>query len=156
MTKGTLAMYTSPRRRGPLSNPVHHCVLIIHVKSDHLLGSKLCHAMPDGLANASRSHSKLRTRSPLSEDLSTRNPPLMPISARNRPPFTCVHSHAAAQKLSGAFFLRYGQGKCRKQAGGRRNALRASRAVRARDVMVNSFYNILINLNRFQNEYYCL
>lgn len=144
MTKGTLAMYTSPRRRGPLSNPVHHCVLIIHVKSDHLLGSKLCHAMPDGLANASRSHSKLRTRSPLSEDLSTRNPPLMPISARNRPPFTCVHSHAAAQKLSGAFFLRYGQGKCRKQAGGRRNALRASEAVQARDFMLNKkkFSNI--------------
>ena len=78
---------------------------------------------------------------------------LMP---RNEPPFTCVHSHAGAQKSSGVFFSDTDGEWCRKWPSGRRNALRASRAVRARDVMVNSFYNILINLNRFQNEYYCL
>ena len=49
-----------------------------------------------------------------------------------------MHSHAGAQKLSGAFFHDIGTGKCRKQAGRPRNALRLSERVRATDVMVNS------------------
>ncbi|MGT83879.1 hypothetical protein D9E86_24740 [Escherichia coli] len=49
-----------------------------------------------------------------------------------------VHSHAAAQKSSGAFFSVWDRERCRKSAGRGRNALRASQAVRATDVMVNS------------------
>ena len=53
-----------------------------------------------------------------------------------------VHIHAAAPELSGAFFLDMGIERCVFQAEGRRNALRASEAVRATDVMVN--YSIQI------------
>lgn len=49
-----------------------------------------------------------------------------------------VHSHAAAQKSSGAFFSVWDRERCRKSAGRGRNALRASAAVHATDVMVNS------------------
>jgi len=94
-------------------------------------------AMPDGLANASRPHSKLRARSPLPGELITGNPALVPASARNPPPFTSVHSHAAAQKSSGAFFHDMDRERCRKRPGRGRNALRASARVRSRDVMVN-------------------
>ena len=66
---------------------------------------------------------------------------LMP---RNEPPFTCVHSHAGAQKSSGVFFSDTDGEWCRKWPSGRRNALRASRAVRARDVMVNQLMGIPI------------
>lgn len=48
-----------------------------------------------------------------------------------------MHSHAVAQKSSGAFFLDMGTERCVFQAGGLRNALRASAAVHATDVMVN-------------------
>lgn len=48
-----------------------------------------------------------------------------------------VHSHAAAQKSSGAFFSVWDRERCRKSAGRGRNALRASQAVHATDVMVN-------------------
>lgn len=49
-----------------------------------------------------------------------------------------VHSHAAAQKSSGAFFSVWDRERCRKSAGRGRNALRGSEAVHATDVMVNS------------------
>lgn len=49
-----------------------------------------------------------------------------------------VHSHAAAQKSSGAFFSVWDRERCRKSAGRGRNALRASQAVHATDVMFNS------------------
>lgn len=49
-----------------------------------------------------------------------------------------VHSHAAAQKSSGAFFSVWDRERCRKSAGRGRNALRASQSVHATDVMVNS------------------
>ena len=71
------------------------------VKSDPLC---VFSAMPDGLANASRPHSKLRTRSPLCGEFIAGNPSLVPASVRNRLPFTSVHSHADALKSSGAFF----------------------------------------------------
>lgn len=48
-----------------------------------------------------------------------------------------MHSHAVAPESSGAFFLDMGTERCVFQAGGLRNALRASEAVRATDVMVN-------------------
>lgn len=48
-----------------------------------------------------------------------------------------MHSHADAQKSSGPFFGVFPGERYRKQAGGRRNALRASEAVHARDVMFN-------------------
>ena len=44
---------------------------------------------------------------------------LMP---RNEPPFTCVHSHAGAQKSSGVFFSDTDGEWCRKCPSGRRNA----------------------------------
>lgn len=49
-----------------------------------------------------------------------------------------VHSHAVAPESSGAFFHDMDKEICRKQGGVRRNALRASQAVRATDVMVNA------------------
>ena len=49
-----------------------------------------------------------------------------------------VHSHAVAPESSGAFFLDMGTERCVFQAGGLRNALRASQAVHATDVMVNA------------------
>lgn len=49
-----------------------------------------------------------------------------------------MHSHAVAPESSGAFFHDMDKEICRKQGGGRRNALRASQAVRATDVMVNA------------------
>ena len=62
--QGTLAMYTSPRRKGSPSESRSS------LRADHprLNPTPLAinPAMPDGLANASRPHSKLRTRSPLS------------------------------------------------------------------------------------------
>lgn len=61
----------------------------------------------------------------------------MVLTLRNCPPFTPVNSHADAQKSSGAFFLDMGTERCMFQAGGRRNALRASQAVQTTDVMVN-------------------
>lgn len=94
-------------------------------------------AAPAGLANASRSHSKLRARSPLQGKLITRNPALVPASARNYPPCTIVHTHAGAQKSSGAFFHDTDKERCRKRPGRGRNALRASARVRSRDVMFN-------------------
>ncbi len=48
-----------------------------------------------------------------------------------------MHSHADAQKSSGAFFHDMDRERCRKQAGRPRNALRLSERVRATDVMVN-------------------
>lgn len=89
------------------------------------------------LLNASRPHSKLRARSPLSEKLITGNAALVPASARNCPPFIRVHSHARAPESSGPFFHDMDRERCRKRPSGRRMALRASQGVRPRDVMVN-------------------
>ena len=49
-----------------------------------------------------------------------------------------VHSHAAAQKSSGAFFSVWDRERCRKSAGRGRNAFRPSEAVLITDVMVNT------------------
>lgn len=106
----------------------------IHVKSNPPSDFS---AAPDGLSNASRPHSKLRARSPLSEEFCAGNAALVPASARNRPPFTCMHSYADAQKSSGAFLRDMGRERCRKRPGRVRIALRGSPGVRARGVMVN-------------------
>ena len=128
-------MYTSPRRKGSPSESRSS------LRADHprLNPTPLAinPAMPDGLANASRPHSKLRTRSPLCGKFSAGNPPLVPASARNCPPFIRVHSHADAQKSSGAFFRVSDGERCRKRPARVRSVLRASQGVRARDVMVN-------------------
>lgn len=95
-------------------------------------------AAPAGLANASRPHSKLRARSPLSEmTVSCENAALVPAFARNRPPFTRVHSHADAQKSSRAFFHDMDRERCRKRPGRVRIALRGSQEVRASSLMLN-------------------
>lgn len=49
-----------------------------------------------------------------------------------------VHSHAVAPESSGAFFLDMGTERCVFQAGGLRNALRASAAVHAMSAYVKS------------------
>ena len=48
-----------------------------------------------------------------------------------------MHSHADAQKSSGAFFHGMGRERCRKRPVRRRMALRESQGVRPRGVMVN-------------------
>lgn len=48
-----------------------------------------------------------------------------------------VHSYAVAPESSGAFFLDMGTERCVFQAGGLRNALRASQVVLITDVMFN-------------------
>ena len=48
-----------------------------------------------------------------------------------------MHSHAVAPESSGAFFRDMVTERCVFQAGGLRNALKGSQAVRATDVMVN-------------------
>ena len=48
-----------------------------------------------------------------------------------------MHSHAVAPESSGAFFLDMVTERCVFQAGGLRNALRASEMVHATDVMAN-------------------
>lgn len=95
-------------------------------------------AAPGGLANASRPHSKLRARSPLSEELSAGKPGLVTTSARNPPSFTPVHSHAVAQKLSGRISAVSGRERAVFWPSGLRNALRASQGVRARTFMLNT------------------
>ncbi|MFK9255769.1 hypothetical protein ACR92V_27265, partial [Klebsiella pneumoniae] len=40
---------------------------------------------------------------------------LVVLTLRNHLPFTCVHSHAVAQKSSGAFFRDTGEERCRKR-----------------------------------------
>jgi len=94
-------------------------------------------AAPGGLANASRPHSKLRARSPLSRKLINGNPALVTTYTRNRPPFTFVHSHAAGQKLSGRIFAVSGRERAVFWPGGRSMALRASQGVRPRTLMLN-------------------
>ena len=69
--------------------------------------------------------------------VSCENAALVPASARNRPPFTIVHSHSPAQKSSGAFFHDTDRERCRKRPSGSRSALRGFTGVRARDVMFN-------------------
>ena len=60
--QGTLAMYTSPRRKGAPSESRSS----LRADSSTLNPTPLAinPSMPDGLANTSRQHSKLRTRSP--------------------------------------------------------------------------------------------
>lgn len=78
-------------------------------------------------------------RASLSEtNVSRKNAPLVPASARNSPPFTSVHTHAAAQKLSGRIFAVSGRERAGFWPGRRRNALRAAQTVRQRDVMVKT------------------
>lgn len=62
-----------------------------------------------------------------------------------------MHSHAVAPESSGAFFLDMGTERCVFQAGGLRNALRASEAVRATDVMVN-VKNIYLDKKAFKKN----
>ena len=80
-------------------------------------------------------------RASLSETkVSRKNAPLVPASARNRPPFTSVHTHAVAQNLSGRICAFLGRERAAFWPGGRRIALRASQGVRPRGVMVNFFH----------------
>lgn len=62
-----------------------------------------------------------------------------------------MHSHAVAPESSGAFFLDMGTERCVFRAGGLRNALRASEAVHATDVMVN-VKNISLDKKAFKKN----
>jgi len=78
--------------------------------------------------------------------VSCENVALVPASARNRVPFTPVHSYAPAPESSGGFFRVMDRERCRKWPGRAINALRAFQAVRARDVMVNGVISKTVNL----------
>lgn len=66
-----------------------------------------------------------------------------------------VHSHAAAQKSSGAFFSVWDRERCQKSAGRGRNALRASQSVHATDVMVNRLkHRLKIAYNSMKSTFY--
>lgn len=62
-----------------------------------------------------------------------------------------MHSHAVAPESSGAFFLDMVTERCVFQAGGLRNALRASQAVLITDVMVN-VKNISLDKKAFKKN----
>ena len=62
---------------------------------------------------------------------------LVVLTLRNRSLFTRVHSHAVAEKSSGAFFRVMARERCWKWLTRYRVALRAFQRVRPRDVMVN-------------------
>ncbi len=108
-------MYTSPRRKGAPSESRSS----LRADSSTLNPTPLAinPAMPDGLANASRPHSKLRTRAPsesrssLRADSSTLNPtplainPAMPDGLANasRPHSKLRTREALFVRISGAF-----------------------------------------------------
>ena len=62
----------------------------------------------------------------------------MVLTLRNRLPFTRVHSHAVAQKSSGAFFRVMARERCWKWLTRYRVALRAFQRVRPRTLMLNA------------------
>lgn len=93
--------------------------------------------MLDALANASRSRNKLRPRSPFSDEKNAGN--------RTYPGWmgwifalcTCVHTHACHKNRACAFLAGFRVVCCLFCRFPVRNALRASEAVHATDVMVN-------------------
>jgi len=64
-----------------------------------------------------------------------------------------VHSHAAAQKSSGAFFRVMGRERYRKQPGRARIALRGFTGVRPRDVMVKGAAQLRPLLSLFHRKW---
>lgn len=91
-----------------------------------------------GFANASRSHSKLRTRSPLFYGLCAGNRRPGRFRQRNSGRCQFMHSHANAQNLSGAIFGVQSRQMCCKQPARAKMPLRGAEAVPVRDVMFNS------------------
>ena len=93
--------------------------------------------MLDALANASRSRNKLRPRSPFSDEKNVENRTSTGCTAWNSALCTCAHTHACRKNRACAFLAGFRVVCCLFYRFPVRNALRASEAVHATDVMVN-------------------
>lgn len=94
--------------------------------------------MLDALANASRSRNKLRPRSPFSDEKNVENRTSTGCTAWNSALCTCAHTHACRKNRACAFLAGFRMVCCLFYRFPVRNALRASQAVHATDVMVNT------------------
>lgn len=93
--------------------------------------------MLDALANASRPRNKLRPRSPFSDKKNVENRTSTGCTAWNSALCTCAHTHACRKNRACAFLAGFRVVCCLFFRFPVRNALRASEAVHATDVMVN-------------------
>ena len=93
--------------------------------------------MLDALANASRSRNKLRPRSPFSDEKNVENRTSTGCTAWNSALCTCAHTHACRKNRACAFLAGFRVVCCLFYRFPVRNALRASQAVHATDVMFN-------------------
>lgn len=95
--------------------------------------------MLDALANASRSRNKLRPRSPFSDEKNAGNRTSTGCTVWNSALCTCAHTHACRKNRACAFLAGFRVVCCLFYRFPVRNALRASQAVHATDVMVNNY-----------------
>lgn len=95
--------------------------------------------MLDVLANASRPRNKLRPRSPFSDEKNAGNRTSPGWMVWNSALCTCAHTHACRKNRACAFLAGFRVVCCLFYRFPVRNALRASQAVHATDVMVNYF-----------------
>lgn len=93
--------------------------------------------MLDVLANASRPRNKLRPRSPFSDEKNAGNRTSPGWMVWNSALCTCAHTHACRKNRACAFLAGFRVVCCLFYRFPVRNALRASQAVHATDVMVN-------------------
>ena len=93
--------------------------------------------MLDVLANASRPRNKLRPRSPFSDEKNAGNRTSPGWMVWNSALCTCAHTHACRKNRVCAFLAGFRVVCCLFYRFPVRNALRASQAVHATDVMVN-------------------
>ena len=93
--------------------------------------------MLDVLANASRPRNKLRPRSPFSDEKNAGNRTSPGWMVWNSALCTCAHTHACRKNRACAFLAGFRVVCCLFFRFPVRNALRASQAVHATDVMVN-------------------
>lgn len=111
--------------------------MFCHYRHSMAHDKTLVRAAPRHPANASRSHSKLRARSPLFCGFCGGNRRPERFRQRNSVPCRFMHNHAGTQKSSGALLGVMDRERCRKRPARARIALRGSAGVRPRDVMVN-------------------
>lgn len=93
--------------------------------------------VPYGLVNASRPRNKLRPRSPFSDKKNIGNRTYSGWMVWNSALCTCAHTHACRKNRACAFLAGFRVVCCLFYRFPVRNALRASQAVHATDVMVN-------------------
>lgn len=101
--------------------------------------------VPYGLVNALRPRNKLRPRSPFSDKKNIGNRTYPGWMVWNSALCTCAHTHACRKNIACAFLAGFRVVCCLFYRFPVRNALRASQAVHARDVMVNGFWGVSEN-----------